>query len=148
MIKECIFMKKILALVLSLMLLLSMSVPAFAAEVETQDDVAPCATRTLIDSFNLSANIGGTATHSAYYSGYNQYDFEYLVMGVNGAVFNLHTTAPNASVAYTHAYGATAVEGKTYTRSWTLNGTYTFNLYTHHSSPYGTVIHVRVYGVR
>ena len=129
-------MKKILALVLSLMLLLSMSVPAFAAEVETQDDVAPCATRTLIDSFNLSANIGGTATHSAYYSGYNRYDFEYQVMGVNGAV------------AYTHAYGATAVEGKTYTRSWTLNGTYTFNLYTHHSSPYGTVIHVRVYGVR
>lgn len=139
-------MKKFLALVLSLTLLISMSVPAFAAEIENQNNVIPCATQTLIDSFNLAANVGESATHSAYYSGYSKYYFEFLVMGVNGATFNLQQYVPNGTWGNIAA-SAVAVENYVYSTTCTASGTYQFKLWTTSDSTYGTVIHVRVYGV-
>lgn len=138
-------MKKIFALVLSLTLLISMSVPAFAAEVENQDNVAPCATRTLIDSFNLAANLGETDTHSVRYTGYSRYYFEFLVMGVNGATFNLQQHVPNGTWGNI-AVMATAVENDVYNTHCGASGNYTFKLWPTSNSTYGVVIHVRVYG--
>lgn len=139
-------MKKILALVLSVMLMFSLSVPAFAAEAESHENVAPYATRTLIDSFNLAANVGENDTHSAYYSGYSRYYFEFLVMGVTGARFNLQQYVPDGSWGNIAA-SAVAVENHVYPTICYASGTYQFQLWTTSDSPYGTVIHVRVYGV-
>jgi hypothetical protein len=139
--------KKILALILSLTLLVSMSVPAFASEVENQDNVAPCATRTLIDSFNLAANVGETDTHSVQYTGYSDYYFEFLVMGVNGATFNLQQYVPRGTWGNI-AVKAVAVENKTYNTYCDASGTYIFKLWPTTDSAYGVVIHVRVYGER
>ena len=139
-------MKKLLAIILSFALLLSISATTFAAEVENEEAV-PYVSYTLIDSFNLTAAPGETTNHYANYTGYTGYKFEYTIMGIDGVKFDLIQYSPSDPQTWVFALGGVAETNKVYYKSWNGQGLYQSHLHCWDSNPTGIVIHVRVYGI-
>lgn len=117
-------------------------------ETEIEGDVSTYASGTLIDSFNLSASRTNEDIVTATYNGYNHYYFEYTVMGVDGAIFNLLHTLPSGRT-WNIASSKTAVTNDVLDADgWFISGTHTLKLEVlDGGSGYGVVIHVRVYGL-
>lgn len=139
-------MKKILAIILTLALVFSMSVTALAKEVEVDETASTYGLGTLIDSFTLNAPAGEQYTVTKYYDSHNSYSFRYTVLGVDGVMFNLNQVVPDGTmtavarsqVAKTNdVFTVTGRNGK---------GFYTFMLENFQGNKTGLVIHVQVYG--
>ena len=139
-------MKKILAIVLSFVLLLSMSVPAFAAEVDTATEIMP-RSETVLDSFTLAADVNGTNEYTGNYTGYSQYRFVFTELGVTGATYNLQVTTPPFNRVVVVQTSKDVEENHSFATKCYDSGNYKVKLYTQASSITGVVLLVRVYGL-